>query len=86
MPTISTFFGIAIRMYFDDHAPPHFHAYYGDDHAAIGIDSLDVLDGRLPNRAVRMVREWALEHRDELHVNWDRAVNHEPLISIEPLT
>jgi hypothetical protein len=45
MPTISVFFGIIIRMYYREHAPPHFHAIYGDQHAAIGIDTLEVLEG-----------------------------------------
>jgi hypothetical protein len=37
MPTISRFFGILISMYFDDHAPPHFHARYGGEKALIAI-------------------------------------------------
>jgi hypothetical protein len=63
MPTICVFFGIVIRMYFDDHPPPHFHAYYGDDSAIIENDSLGVREGGLPKRALAMVLEWALEHR-----------------------
>lgn len=86
MPTISMFFGITIRMYFDDHEPPHFHAYYGDEGVAIAIGTLEVIAGRLPRRALVMVLEWAVEHRDELHENWVRAEEHEPLKKIEPLT
>jgi hypothetical protein len=37
MPEISRFFGIVIRMYFNDHVPPHFHAFYGDDEVEVGI-------------------------------------------------
>ena len=51
MPEISRFFGIIIRMYFDDHDPPHFHAIYGDDEAQIGIDPIKLLRGELPARA-----------------------------------
>jgi hypothetical protein len=58
MPEISRFFGIVIRMYFDDHPPPHFHAIYGGSEAQIGIESIEVLQGRLPSRAVSMVLEW----------------------------
>ena len=47
MPTISIFFGIAIRMYFDEHGPPHFHAYYGGDGAAISIGTLEVTEGQI---------------------------------------
>jgi hypothetical protein len=85
MPTICVFFGIVIRMYFDDHPPPHFHAYYGGDSAIIEIDTLGVREGGLPKRALAMVLEWALEHRQELKENWDLALRHEPLRKIEPL-
>ena len=69
MPTISVFFGIYIRMYFDDHGPPHFHSYYGDQSAIIGIETLQVLRGSFPRRALAMVLEWAFAHRDELMEN-----------------
>lgn len=52
MPTISTFFGILIQMYFRDHAPPHFHAIYGEDEATIDIRTLEITRGRLPRRAL----------------------------------
>jgi len=55
VPTISTFFGIVIRMYYDDHGPPHFHAYYGEDMALISLETLEVLQGRLPRRAMSLV-------------------------------
>ena len=57
MPTISAFFGIFIRMYYDDHGPPHFHAYYGDHAALIEIETLKVIAGSLPKRALAMVLE-----------------------------
>jgi hypothetical protein len=85
MPTISTFFGISIRMYFDDHPPPHFHAYYGEHAAKISIETLDVAEGHLPRRALALVLEWAFEHRIELRDNWERATAHESLTRIEPL-
>ena len=66
MPTISVFFGIYIRMYFDDHGPAHFHAYYGDHSVIISIETLQVLRGSLPRRALAMVLEWAFAHRDQL--------------------
>ncbi|MHC4202758.1 MAG: DUF4160 domain-containing protein [Planctomycetota bacterium] len=85
MPTISRFFGIAIRMYFDDHGLPHFHAYYAEHRAKLTIETLEVLDGELPRRAMAMVLEWAAEHRAELAENWRLAERHEGLRSIEPL-
>ena len=57
MPTISLFYGIAIQMFWNDHAPPHFHALYGDFEATISIDTLEVLRGRLPRRALSLVLE-----------------------------
>jgi hypothetical protein len=72
MPEISRFFGIVIRMYFDDHPPPHFHAIYQGQQAEISIDSLGVLAGRLPGRALALVVEWASQHQAELRSNWER--------------
>ena len=85
MPTISQFFGIVIRMYFDDHSPPHFHAIYGDDEAVLAIDTLRVIGGQLPRRALSLVLEWANLHRVELSDNWHRAERHEPLKRVAPL-
>jgi hypothetical protein len=85
MPTISQFFGIAIRMYFDEHAPPHFHAYYGGESAAVSIETLGVTEGHLPRRALALVLEWAVEHRLDLEANWACLEEHKPLKDIEPL-
>jgi hypothetical protein len=40
MPTISSFYGMLIQMYWDEHAPPHFHAIYGDYKACVNIRDL----------------------------------------------
>ena len=85
MPTISLFFGVAIRMYFDDHGPAHFHAYYAEHGAKIAIDTMEVLKGELPRRALAMVLEWAVQHRAELAENWRLASQHMQLIKIDPL-
>jgi len=85
MPTISRFFGIIIRMYFDDHGPPHFHAVYGQDEASLSIETLSVIDGALPRRALSLVLEWASAHRSELRDNWGRAERHQPLRPVAPL-
>jgi hypothetical protein len=52
MPTLSISFGIIIRMYYDGHPPPHFHAIYGEHEAKIGIETLELIEGRLPRRAL----------------------------------
>ncbi len=73
MPTLARFYGIVIRMYFlgSEHNPPHIHAIYGEDTAAIDIKTGQILDGDLPNRALSMVREWISLHQDELLTMWE---------------
>lgn len=85
MPEISRFFGIVVRMFYDDHAPPHFHATYAGQEVIIGIRSLNVLRGRLPARALGLVMEWASLHEDELMDDWNRARRQSPLRPIPPL-
>ena len=85
MPRISQFFGIVIAMFFNDHAPPHFHAVYGEHEASLTIDSLEVLEGALPRRALALVLEWSALHRGELRSNWERARAGLPLERIAPL-
>ena len=85
MPELSRFYGITIRMYFDDHLPPHFHAVYGGDEAVIGINSLGLLRGRLPVRALGLTVEWASSHQAELQDAWNRAKRLEAPGKIAPL-
>lgn len=85
MPEISQFFGIRILMFYNDHAPPHFHAEYAGERASIEIVSLALIQGNLPRRALGMVVEWAGGHRDELMEDWDRARMGLPLLEIRPL-
>ncbi len=79
MPTIAWFYGIAIRMYFRDHPPPHFQAVYGEHEANIAIATGEVIDGRLPKTAAGLVKRWVIAHRTELQANWDRARANVPL-------
>jgi hypothetical protein len=85
VPRISAFYGIVIAMYYRDHHPAHFHAIYGEHEAQIVIETLEPLAGELPSRALRLVREWASMHRDELQANWANARERRPLTTIEPL-
>jgi hypothetical protein len=85
MPVVSRFFGITIRMYYDEHNPPHFHASYGGREAEVGIGPIAVLVGKLPSRATSLVVEWAALHQQELMLNWDRARNDQPIERIPPL-
>jgi len=85
MPEICRFYGIIVAMFFDDHNPPHFHARYGRNNAAIEISSLRVLEGQIPPRALGLVVEWASQHQAELLKNWEFAKNNKPVKKIAPL-
>jgi hypothetical protein len=85
MPTISWFYGIAIRMYLNDHSPPHFHAVYGEFEAQIVIETGEILNGFLPATARRLVREWAEKNQTALKRNWECARSGEPLEKIDGL-
>lgn len=85
MPTISVFYGILIQMFWQDHAPSHFHALYAEDEALIDIRTLEVIEGRLPRRALALVLEWAAEHRAELMEDWDLCAQMQTPKKIEPL-
>ena len=71
MPTICMFYGILIRMYLNDHAPPHFHVEYGEYRAQYLIETLVLSRGQLPRRAHALVLEWAAMHRNELMEDWE---------------
>jgi hypothetical protein len=85
MPEISRFFGILIKIFYDDHNPPHFHAEYGDHAALTDIRNLSLFAGFLPPRALGLVTEWALLLREELLANWNRARSQQELQKIAPL-
>ena len=85
MPIISTFYGIIIQIYWDDHAPPHFHARYAEDQIIIDIRTLGILKGKMSRRALMLVLEWAQEHRDELMEDWELCQRNQSPNKISPL-
>jgi Domain of unknown function (DUF4160) len=85
VPAISRFMGITITMYFDDHAPPHFHARAAEHNAKVRIDVLEVIESDLRRRELRLVLAWAEMHTEELNSNWRRAREGVTLQVIEPL-
>ncbi|MBS4052707.1 DUF4160 domain-containing protein [Methylomonas rivi] len=85
MPTISMFYGILIKMFFDDHAPPHFHAEYGEFELAIAINPIKIIQGDAPKRVKSMVLEWTALHQEELLLDWELCKNLQPPVAIEPL-
>ncbi len=88
MPELSRFFGIIIRMYMEiggPHQAPHFHAYYSDDVAVIGLDPIELLAGALPRRQLRFVEAWAELHHEELIADWQLLQGGQAPRAIEPL-
>jgi len=87
MPEIARFYGIIIKMLFSDdvqHNKPHFHVYYNEYSASVGIDG-ELLSGSLPIRQLKLVTAWAALHEDELYAAWNKAVRNVPFGKIAPL-
>jgi len=70
MPVITTFYGIVIKMYFNDHLPPHLHALYGEYNGVFDLNSLEMIEGDLPPRAIKLVKEWSSEYKNDLLKIW----------------
>ena len=88
MPELSRFFGIIVRMFAEVNAPhhtAHFHAYYQEHVAVIGIDPVEVISGLLPRRQQRLVEAWAELHQQELRLDWERLQSGQTPLPIEPL-
>lgn len=85
MPTISTFRGIRVYIYWKDHMPPHFHAFYGSDEVLVSIEEIEVLEGGIPAKQLKMLLGWAAFHQEELRENWELARSKQELFAIEPL-
>lgn len=85
MPEISRFLGIVIYIYYNDHNPPHFHAEYGNHRAIFSIETLKIIEGKLPPRVISLILEWSNLHRDELMEDWTLALKKSPLKKIKPL-
>lgn len=85
MPIISTFYGIIIQMFWNDHNPPHFHALYGEHEIMIDIRTLEVIRGSMPRRALALILEWASLNRDELIKDWKLCEKNQHPQKIAPL-
>ena len=72
MPIISYFFGIVIKMFHNEHPPPHFHAGYQGFKAVVRVSDGQIIAGKLPKKAENIVRQWTLDHSAELMANWER--------------
>jgi len=85
MPAISIFFGIVIKMYFNDHRPPHFHAEYQGRKATFDFNGRIVVGNITSKTALALIKTWAVRHKHELMVNWKNVEAKKPLNQIAPL-
>jgi hypothetical protein len=86
MPQISDFYGIIIFMNFNDHVPPHFHAWYNHGEFKVSVDiKSGIVKGEMPGRAIRLILEWLELHREELMENWEKTRNGTQPNKISPL-
>jgi hypothetical protein len=85
MPTISNFYGIMIQMFWNDHAPPHFHALYAEHEVIVDIRTLEIMRGKMPRRALALILEWAAQHRQELMEDWKLCEQNKTPLKIQPL-
>jgi len=85
VPELSRFYGMVIAMFYNDHAPPHFHVRYGQQKATIALNPPRLLDGTLSPRALSLVIEWATAHEKALAEDWALARAQAALKPIPPL-
>ena len=85
MPTICMFRGIKIYINYQEHKPPHFHAQYGEYQCSITINEIELLNGEMPNKQLKMLFGWAALHQEELKEEWYLATLQKELFPIEPL-
>lgn len=85
MPTICMFRGIKVYINWNDHMPPHFHAKYGGDEVLVSIRDIEVLEGSLPGKQLKMLLGWAAYRQAELIENWELAEKKQELFPIDPL-
>lgn len=71
MPVIARFYGILVKMYFREHGVAHFHAIYGEYNGVFAIETLEMIEGDLPRRAQKLVREWAAQYQADLRTMWE---------------
>lgn len=87
MPELCRFYNIVIKMIYSDndkHHKPHFHVYYNEYEASVGVDG-ELLAGSIPVKQLKLVQAWAVIHEDELYEAWNKAVQNVPFGKIEPL-
>ena len=85
MPAVCMFRRIKIYINYNEHIPPHFHAKYGEYECSITIDDIELLNGDMPNKQLKMLFGWAALHQEELKEEWYLAEQKQELFQIAPL-
>lgn len=85
MPHISMFFGIIIRMFYNEHNPPHFHADYQGQRGIFSFEGEIIKGNFRSTTAKRLIKEWCLLHQSELQENWQNMVENKSFNKIAPL-
>jgi hypothetical protein len=86
MPEICRFFHIIIRMYAKEHAPPHFHAFYGEHEALFSISTGKLIEGKFPPKQAKLIAAWAAIYKKELLANWKSLTSGKGFNKIDPLS
>lgn len=85
MPEVSRFYGISIKFFYNDHNPPHFHVTYGGQKAVFEIETLRIIEGKIPKKQALLVVQWAFLHREELLEAWETMKREKEPNKIKPL-
>ena len=85
MPEISRFYGIIIKMFSDEHNPPHFHAEHAGDKATFSIETGQMIQGNMPQNKATLVTAWAIIHKEDLMKNWETLAEGSGAKKIKPL-
>lgn len=85
MPEISRFYGIIIKMFSDEHNPPHFHAEYAEERATFSIETGQMIQGNISQNRAALITAWAIIHKNELLKNWDTLADGSGAKKINPL-
>lgn len=85
MPEISRFYGITVKFFYKDHNPPHFHVEYSGQEAVFSIETLEIIEGKIPKKQALLVVQWTFLHRKELMEAWKAVRNNQEPNKIKPL-
>ena len=89
MPALSMFFGLIIYMYAKDtqkHHMPHIHVIFQDNEAVFSVPDGKLLEGKLPDKKIQLVKAWIIINQEDLMANWNLAIKGNTLFKIKPLT